>query len=144
MEPIGIERDVVVLSKVAGQQTDETDEDLLHTLGCLAVYDGTLLGVLQVEQEYGIEHTQHLAFINVVGMNITDDFAHFYYQMLCGICRQCLLWLVQLYDGQIGQMNEVMDGRSLYGDMLIGHQAKAMEIVGSGDHIDRKAWRIGI
>ena len=31
-------------------------EDFLHALGCLAVYDGTLLGVLQVEQEDGIEH----------------------------------------------------------------------------------------
>ena len=61
MEPLCIERDVVVLGKVLGQQTDEADEDFLHALGCLAVYDGTLLGVLQVEQEDGIEHPQHLA-----------------------------------------------------------------------------------
>ena len=76
MELIGIERNVVVLHKVAGQQTDEADEDFLHALGRLAVYDGTLLGVLQVEQEYGIEHAQHLAFIDMVGLKIADDFAH--------------------------------------------------------------------
>ena len=85
MEPVGVEGDVVVLHKVAGQQTDEADEDFLHALGCLAVYDGTLLGVLQVEQEDGIEHAQHLAFINMVGMNIADDLAHLHDQMLCGI-----------------------------------------------------------
>ena len=63
MELVGIEWDVVVLGKVAGQQTDEADEDFLNALGCLAVYDGTLLGVLQVEQEDGIEHAQHFTFI---------------------------------------------------------------------------------
>ena len=57
MELVGIERDVVVLHKVAGQQTDEVNKNFLHALGCLAVYDGTLLGILQVKQEYGIEHT---------------------------------------------------------------------------------------
>ncbi|MBR4809368.1 MAG: hypothetical protein IK031_03705 [Bacteroidales bacterium] len=40
-----------MLYKVAGQNTDEADEDFLHALGRLALYDGTLLGVLQVEQE---------------------------------------------------------------------------------------------
>ena len=85
MELVGVERDVVVLGKVAWQQTDEADEDFLHTLGCLAVYDGTLLGVLQVKQEDGLEHAQHLAFINMVGMKIADDFAHLHGQMLCGI-----------------------------------------------------------
>ncbi len=39
MELVGIEGDVVVLGKVTGQQTDEVDEDFLHTLGRLAVYD---------------------------------------------------------------------------------------------------------
>ena len=56
MELVGIERDVSVLYKVARQQTDEADEDFLHALGRLAVYDGTLLGVLQVEQEYPKGH----------------------------------------------------------------------------------------
>ena len=51
MKLAGVERDVVVLYKVAGQNTDEADEDFLHALGRLALYDGTLLGVLQVEQE---------------------------------------------------------------------------------------------
>ena len=51
---------------------------------------------------------------------------------------------MQLNDGQIGQMNEVAHGWSLNGDMLIGHQAKAVEIVGSGDDIDGEAWRIGV
>jgi len=56
-----------------------------------------------------------------------------------------LSWgLMQLNDGQIGQMNEVAHGWSLNGDMLIGHQAKAVEIVGSGDDIDGEAWRIGV
>ena len=56
VEMVGIEGDVVVLYKVAGQQTDEADEDFFNALGRLAVYDGTILGVLQVKQEYGIEH----------------------------------------------------------------------------------------
>ena len=77
MKLVGIERDVVVLRKVAGQQTDEADEDFFHTLGRLAVYDGTILGILQVKQEYGIEHAQHLTFIYMIGMKIANDFAHF-------------------------------------------------------------------
>ena len=81
----GVERNVVVLGEVAGQQTDEADEDFLHALGRLAVPDGALLGVLQIEQEDGIEHTQHLALVDVVGMKIADDFAHLREQMLCGI-----------------------------------------------------------
>ena len=75
---------------------------------------------------------------------IADDFAHLHGQMLCGIRRQRLFRLVQLYDGQIGQMYEVVDGWCLDGDMLIGHQAKAVEIVGSGDDIDWEAWRISV
>ena len=77
MELGGVERDVVVLGIMAGQQTDEGDEDFLDALGRLAVKDGTILGVLQVEQEDGIEHAQHLAFVDVIGMQIADDFAHF-------------------------------------------------------------------
>ena len=56
-------------------------------------------GVLQVEQEDGIEHPQHLAFINMVGMQIADDFSHLHGQMLCGIRRKGLFGLMQLYDG---------------------------------------------
>ena len=85
MEQAGVERDVVMLGKVAGQQTSAADKYFLNSLGRLAVYDCTLLGVLQVEQEYGIEHTQHLAFIDMVGMNTVDDFAHLRGQMFCGI-----------------------------------------------------------
>ena len=66
MELAGVERDVVVLYKVAGQHADEADEDLFHALGRLALYDGTLLGVLQVEQEDGIKHTQHLSLVNMI------------------------------------------------------------------------------
>ena len=77
MELGGVERDVAVLGIMAGQQTDEGDEDFLDALGRLAVKDGTILGVLQVEQEDGIEHAQHLAFVDVIGMQIADDFAHF-------------------------------------------------------------------
>ena len=81
----GVERDVMVFYKVAGQKTDETDEDFLHTLGRLAVYDGAVLGVLQIKQEDGIEHAQHFTFINMVRVKIADDFAHFHDQMVCGI-----------------------------------------------------------
>ena len=77
VELVGIEGDVVMSNIMTGQQTNEADEDFLHTLGRLAVYDGTVLRILQVEQEYGIEHAQHLTFIYMVGMQITDDFAHF-------------------------------------------------------------------
>ena len=76
MELVGIERDVVVLHKVAGQQADEADEDFLDALGRLAVPDGALLSVLQVEQEDGVEHPQHLALVDVVGVQVADDFAH--------------------------------------------------------------------
>ena len=79
MEPLGIERNVVVFYKVAGQQTGEADEDFFYTLWRLAVYDGTLLGILQVKQEDGLEHAKHLAFIDMVGMQVADDFAHFCY-----------------------------------------------------------------
>ena len=41
-------------------------------------------------------------------------------------------------------MYEVVDGWCLDGDVLIGHQAKAVEIVGSGDDVDGEAWRIGV
>ena len=51
---------------------------------------------------------------------------------------------MQLNDGQIGQMNEVAHGRCFDSDLLIGHQAKAVEIIGSGDDIDGEAWRIGV
>ena len=85
MQLVSVEWDVVVLGKVVGQQTDEADEDFLHALGCLAVYDGTLLSVLKVEQEYGIEHAQHLAFIDMLGMKTVDDFAHLHDEMLSGI-----------------------------------------------------------
>ena len=85
VELVGIERDVVVLGEMVRQQTDEADEDFLDALGCLAVYDGTILGILQVKQEDGIEHAQHFTFIDMVGMKIADDFAHLHEQMLCGI-----------------------------------------------------------
>ena len=77
-------------------------------------------------------------------MNIADYFLHFCYQMLGGIWGQCLLRLMQLHDRQVGQMYEVVDGWGLDSDMLIGHQAVAVKIVGSGDDIDREARRIGV
>ena len=61
-----VERDVVMLGEMVGQQTDKADEDFLDTLGCLAMYNSTILSILQVEQEYGIEHTQHFPLINMV------------------------------------------------------------------------------
>lgn len=74
----GVERDVVVLSKIAWQQTDEADEDFLNTLGCLAVYDGVVLSILQIKYENGIKHVQHLTFIDIVGMKITNNLTHFH------------------------------------------------------------------
>jgi len=41
-------------------------------------------------------------------------------------------------------MYKVVDRRSLNSDMLIGHQAVTMKIVGSGDDCDGEAWRIGV
>ena len=140
----GVERDVVVLGEMVGQQTDEADEDFLDALGRLTVYDGTILGVFQVKQEDGIEHAQHLVFVDMVGMKIADDFTHFQKQMLCCVGRQRLFRLMQLHDGQVGQMYEVVDGRSLNGDMLVGHQAVAVEIVGSGGDGNRESRRIGV
>jgi len=98
MELIGIERDVVVLYKVAGQQTDEADEDFLHALRRLAMYNGTILSILQVKQEDGIEHAQHFTFINMVGLQVVNDFAHFRSQMLCCVSRQRLFRLMQMND----------------------------------------------
>ena len=40
-----------MLGEMVGQQTDKADEDFLHALGRLAVYDGPLLGVLKDEEE---------------------------------------------------------------------------------------------
>ena len=109
----GIERDVMVPGEVAGQQADEADEDFLDALGRLAVNDGELLGVLQVEQEDGVEHPQDLALVDVVGVQVADDFAHLRGQVPCGVRGQRLLRLVQLHDGQVGQVYEVVDGRFL-------------------------------
>ena len=70
-------------------------------------------------------------------MKTVDDIAHLLGQMLRGIRRQRLFRLMQLYDRQIGQMNKVMEGWCLNGDVFIGYQAKAMEIVRSGEDINR-------
>ncbi len=144
VELVGIEGDVVVFGIMTRQQTDEADEDFLHTLGCLAVNDGTVLSILQVKQEYGIEHAQHFTFIDMVGMKIADDLTHFRDEMLSTVCGQCLFRLMQLYDGQVGQMYEVADGWCLDGDMFIGHQTVAVKVVGSGDDGDWEAWRIDV
>ena len=96
---------------MAGQQADEADEDFLDALGRLAMPDGALLGVLQVEQEDGIEHPQDLALVDVVGVQVADDFAHLREQVPGGIRSERLLRLVQLHDGHVGQVHEVVDGR---------------------------------
>ena len=140
----GVEGDVVVLGKVAWQYTDEADEDFLDALGRLAVYDGTSLGVLQVEQEDGVEHAKHFTFIYMVGLQIGDDFAHFHEQMLCGIGGQGLFRLMQLHDGQVGQMYEVVDGWRLDGDVFICHKTATVKVVGGGDDGDGEAWRIDV
>ena len=48
MEPVGVERDVVVLHKVAGQQTDEADEDFLDALEFLL----TIIGIAMLIRYY--------------------------------------------------------------------------------------------
>ena len=80
-----VERNVVVLGEIVGQQTDKADEDFLDALRRLAMYNGTILSILQVKQEDGIEHAQYLAFIDMVGMQIADDFAHLHEQVLCSL-----------------------------------------------------------
>ena len=77
-------------------------------------------------------------------MKIADDFTHFHEQMLCCFGRQRLFRLVQLYDGHVGQMYEVVDGWNLDGDMLIGHQAEAVKVVGCRNDGDWEAWRIDV
>ena len=140
----GVERDVVVLHKVAGQQTDEADEDFLDALGRLAVHDGVLLGVLQVEQEDGVEHAQHLALVDVVGVQVADNLAHLLEQVPGGVRGQRLLRLVQLHDGHVGQMHEVVDGRRFDSNVFIGHQAVAVDVARGGDDVDGEAWRIDV
>ena len=49
MEPVGIEGNVMMLGEVAGQQTNKANEDFLYALGRLAVYNGTILGILQIK-----------------------------------------------------------------------------------------------
>ena len=106
----------------------------------------TVKTILQaiIEQEYGIEHAQHLAFIDMVGMKTVDDFAHLSGQMLCCIWGQRLFRLMQLNDGQVGQMYEVAHGWCLDGNMLVSHQTVAMKVVGNGDDVEGEAWRIGV
>ena len=117
----GIEGYVVVTSEVERQQTDEIDKDFLDALGRLAVNDGTALGVLQVEQEDGIEHLKDLALVDVAGVLVTDDFLHFHEQELSRIGRQGLFRLMQLYDGQVGNLNKVVDGWCLNGCLYVSH-----------------------
>ena len=83
----GVKLDVVVFGEMFGQQTDEADEDFLDTLGNLTVDDSVLLRILQVEQEDGIEQAQHFGFVDVVGLQVTDDFAHLGGQMPGGVGR---------------------------------------------------------
>jgi len=49
---------------------------------------------------------------------------------------------MQLYNGQVCQMYQIVDGWCLDGDMLIGHQTVAKKIVGCCSDGDREAWRI--
>ena len=65
----------------------------------------------------------------MVGMEIADDFAHLHEQVLCGIRGERLFRLMQLHNGQVSNMYEVVDRGSLDGDMLVGYQAVAVEIV---------------
>ena len=125
VEPGGIEGDVAVLGKMLGQETDETNKDFLYTLGRLTVGDGLLLGVLHVEQEDGIKHAQYLIFIDMVGVQVGDYFAHPCGQMLRRCVRQCQFRLVQLHDGPISDVHQVAHGGYLNSGVLIGHQAKA-------------------
>ena len=51
---------------------------------------------------------------------------------------------MQVHDGLVGYLHKVAHGGCLDGDMLVGHQAIAVEIVGGGDDGDWEAWRIGV
>lgn len=144
VEPRGIEGNVAVLGKVLGQETDEANENFLYALGRLPASDGLLLGVLHVEQEDGVKHTQHLTFIDVVGVQVDDDFTHPLGQMPRSRVRQCQFRLVQLHDRLVGDVHQVAHGGHLDGGMLVGHQAEAMIILRSRDDVDREAGRIEI
>ena len=77
-------------------------------------------------------------------MQVADDFAHLRGQVPGGVRGQRLLRLVQLYDGQVGQVDEVVDRRRLDGDVLVGHQAVAVDVARGGDDIDGEARRIDV
>ena len=113
----------MVFNEMFGQQTDESDKYFLDAFGNLIMNDDMVLRVLQVEQEDGIKQAQHLVFVNVVGLQVTDDFAHFRGQMLCGIGWHCLLRFVQLHDRQVGDLHEVVECGLIHGGMFVGHQA---------------------
>ena len=88
VEGRGIEGDVVVFRKMLREQADETEKDLLYSLGHLTLAEGFLLCALNVEQEDGIEHLQYLSLVDVVGVQVADDLAHLFGQPLCIFVRQ--------------------------------------------------------
>ena len=71
-EAVGIEAYVVVLSKVPGQQTEETEEDFLDAPGETVLADAVLLHGGEVGEEEVVEHAQavvcqrepHLLIVN--------------------------------------------------------------------------------
>ena len=58
--------------------------------------------------------------------------------------RQCLLWLIQLDERQVGDVHEVVECGGIDGGVLVGHQAQSVEVVGGGDDDDGEAGRIGV
>ena len=71
--------------------------------------DGLLLGILQVKQKHGIEHSDDLPLVDVVGVQIFHDLLHLGGQMLRHVMGQCHLGLMQLYNGQIGDVTKALN-----------------------------------
>ena len=70
MELVGIEGNVVVLGKVAGQQTDETDENLFYTLGLLNTRQSSLCMRNNQNSHQSIRPANQRAFFSMLGMSI--------------------------------------------------------------------------
>ena len=140
----GIEGDVVMFGKVLRQQADEADEDVLDALWYAPLADGLGLRTLHVEQEDGIEHLQNLALVDVVGVKIADDLVHLVLQPAGVVVRQRNLRLVQVDDGHVGYVDEVVNGWRLDGQVLVGQQADGAIVLGGCQYGHFESWRIDV
>ena len=125
-----------MLGKVLWQQADEADEVVLDALGHGAVGDGSGLCVVEVEEENGIEHAQDLVLVHVVRVEVAGDLAHLLFQPEGVGMGEGELGHVELDDGDVGDVDEVVGGGGVEGDTFVGQQADAAVVVGGGDDGD--------